>query len=119
MRLAVVGGLLASPPAAGELRAELIRLANIAWRHPTSGQMVHFGVSTIERWYYAARSAENPVTALERKLREDSGQFLAITGKLAQAVRQQYQQHPTWSFKLHLDNLAVQIERDPDCAGSA
>lgn len=114
LRFAIVGGLLASPPAAGELRAELIRLAGLAWRHPTSGQMVHFGVSTIERWYYAARSAENPVIALERKLREDSGQFTAMTDKLAQALRRQYQQHPTWSYKLHLDNLAVQIERDPD-----
>jgi transposase InsO family protein len=114
LRFAVVGGLLASPPAAGELRAELIRLANNAWRHPTTGEMVHFSVSTIERWYYAARSATNPVTVLERKLREDSGRFLAVTEKLAQAVRRQYQEHPTWSYKLHLDNLAVQIECDPD-----
>jgi transposase InsO family protein len=113
LRFAVVGGLLASPPAAGELRAELIRLASLAWRHPTTGQMVHFSVSTIERWYYAARRAGNPITVLERKLRGDSGQFLAMTDKLAEAVRRQHQQHPSWSYKLHLDNLAVQIERDP------
>jgi len=118
LRFAVVGGLLASPPAAGELRAELVRLANIAWRHPTTGEMVHFSVSTIERWYYAARSANNPVTVLERKLREDSGRFLAVTEKLAQAVRRQHQEHPTWSYKLHLDNLAVRIECDPDLGAS-
>lgn len=112
LRFAVVGGLLASPPAAGELRAELIRLADTPWRHPTTGEMVHFSVSTIERWYYAARAAANPVTVLERKLREDSGQFLAITDNLAQALRRQYKEHPAWSYKLHLDNLAVQIERD-------
>jgi hypothetical protein len=51
---------------------------------------------------------------LRRKLREDSGRFLAITEKLAQALRRQYTEHPSWSYKLHLDNLAVQIERDPD-----
>jgi putative transposase len=118
LRFAVVGGLLASPPAAGELRAELVRLASLAWRHPTTGQMVHFSVSTIERWYYAARSAENPVAVLERKLRGDSGQFLAMTDKLADAVRLQHQQHPTWSYKLHLDNLAAQIERDPELGAS-
>jgi transposase InsO family protein len=118
LRFAVVGGLLASPPAAGELRAELVRLANIPWRHPTTGEMVHFSVSTIERWYYAARSANNPVTVLERKLREDSGRFLAVTEKLAQAVRRQHQEHPTWSYKLHLDNLAAQIECDPDLGTS-
>ncbi|MEO8381784.1 MAG: IS481 family transposase, partial [Acidobacteriota bacterium] len=118
MRFAVVGGLLASPPAAGELRAELIRLAGLAWRHPTTDQMVHFSVSTIERWYYAARSAGNPITVLERKLRGDSGQFLAMTDKLAEAVRLQHQQHPAWSYKLHLDNLAAQIQHDPDLGAS-
>lgn len=80
--------------------------------------MVHFSVSTIERWYYAARSAENPVTVLERKLRGDSGQFVAMTDTLAQAIRRQHQQHPAWSYKLHLDNLAAQIERDPELGQS-
>ena len=113
LRFGVVGGLLASPPAPGELRAELGRLAEKPWRHPTTGELVRFGLSTIERWYYAARAGTNPVGALHRKLRRDSGRFLAITDKLAQALRRQYQEHPSWSYKLHLDNLAVQIERDP------
>ena len=114
LRFGVVGGLLGSPPAPGELRAELARLAEKPWRHPTSGELVRFGLSTIERWYYAARAGSNPVGVLRRKLREDSGRFLAITDKLAQALRRQYVEHPSWSYKLHLDNLAVQIERDPD-----
>jgi len=118
LRFAVVGGLLASPPAAGELRAELVRLADTAWRHPTTGEMVHFSVSTIERWYYAARSAANPVTVLERKLRLDSGRFLTINEKVAEAIRRQHREHPRWSYRLHLDNLAVQIERDPDLGGT-
>lgn len=50
---------------------------------------------------------------LERKLREDSGQFLAITETMAETIRRQHQEHPAWSYKLHLDNLAVQVERDP------
>lgn len=114
LRFGVVGGLLASPPAPGELQAELLRLAEKQWRHPTTGELVRFGLSTIERWYYAARAGSNPVAVLRRKLREDSGRFLAITDRLAQALRRQYQEHPSWSYKLHLDNLAVQSERDPD-----
>jgi transposase InsO family protein len=114
LRFGVVGGLLASPPAPGELCAELSRLAEKPWRHPTTGELVRFGLSTIERWYYAARAGSNPVGVLRRKLRQDSGRFLAITDKLAQALRRQYAEHPSWSYKLHLDNLAVQIERDPD-----
>jgi transposase InsO family protein len=114
LRFGVVGSLLASPPAPGDLRAELSRLAKKPWRHPTTGELVRFGLSTIERWYYAARAGSNPVGALRRKLREDSGRYLAITNELAQALRRQYAEHPSWSYKLHLDNLAVQIERDPD-----
>ncbi len=114
LRFGVVGCLLASPPAPGELRAELSRLAEKPWRHPTTGELVRFSMSTIERWYYAARAGSNPVGVLRRKLREDSGRFLAITDKLAQALRRQYEEHPTWSYKLHLDNLAVRIALDPD-----
>jgi putative transposase len=114
LRFGVVGGLLGSPPAPGELRAELLRLAEKPWRHPTTGDLVRFSLSTIERWYYAARAGSNPVGVLHRKLRQDSGRFLAITDKLAQALRRQYKEHPSWSYKLHLDNLAVQIERDPE-----
>lgn len=113
LRFGVVGGLLASPPAPGELRAELSRLAHKPWRHPTTGEMVRFGLSTIERWYYAARAGANPVGVLRRKLREDSGRSLAITDAVAEAVRRQYKEHPTWSYQLHLDNVTVRIERDP------
>ena len=116
LRFGVVGGLLASPPAPGELSAELLRLAEKPWRHPTTGEPVRFGLSTIERWYYAARAASNPVGVLHRKLREDSGRSLAITDELAQVLRRQYKEHPSWSYKLHLDNLAVEIERDPALA---
>jgi transposase InsO family protein len=113
LRFSVVGGLLASPPAAGELRSELEHLAAKSWRHPTSGQVVRFGLSTIERWYYAALKVKNPVAALRRKLREDSGGFPAMPEALAQVLRQQYGEHPSWSCKLHLDNLATRVEADP------
>ena len=114
LRFGVVGGLLASPPAPGELRAELVRLAEKPWRHPTTGEIVRFGVSTIERWYYAARAGANPVGVLRRKLREDSGRSLVITDAVAAAVRRQYKAHPRWSYQLHLDNVAVRIKQDPD-----
>jgi transposase InsO family protein len=114
LRFGVVGGLLASPPAPGELRVELSRLAEKRWRHPTTGELVRFGLSTIERWYYSARAGSNPVGVLHRKLRADSGRFLAIKDELAQALRRQYKEHPSWSYKLHLDNLAVRIALDPD-----
>jgi transposase InsO family protein len=114
LRFSVVGSLLASPPAPGELRAELERLAERLWRHPTSGEPARFGVSTIERWYYAAKAGANPVGALRRKVRSDSGRFMAIGDKLTEVLRRQYEEHPTWSYQLHLDNLVARIEADPE-----
>lgn len=53
LRFSVVGHLLASPPAKGELRAALEALAAKTWRHPSTGEAIRFGVSTIERWLLA------------------------------------------------------------------
>jgi hypothetical protein len=52
-RFSVIGQLLAAPPVKGELRRELAELAARQWRHPITGEPVRFGVSTLERWYYA------------------------------------------------------------------
>ncbi len=56
--------LLAAPPATGELHEALTVLAAKTWRHPFTGLDVRFGVSTIERWLYAAKRAADPVRAL-------------------------------------------------------
>ncbi len=109
LRFSVVGPLLASPPAVGELYCEFERLAQKPWRHPISGEMVSFAASTIERWYYAARVGEDPVGVLRRKVRSDHGQQRSLHPALAAVVREQYTQHSSWSFKLHHDNLAVVV----------
>ncbi len=114
LRFAVVGPLLASPPKHGQLRQELHWLAEKKWRHPVSGEQVRFAVSTIERWYYAARSGQDPVGVLQRKPRSDRGQQRAVSAPLAEALRQQYRDHPSWSYQLHLDNLAIRAGEDPD-----
>ena len=61
LRFAIIGPLLAAPPAAGELSPALLTLSTKSWRHPVSGLDVCFGASTIERWYYAARAVADPV----------------------------------------------------------
>ena len=53
LRFAIIGPLLAAPPAAGDLQAALAQLAARTWRHPLTGLEVRFGASTIERWYSA------------------------------------------------------------------
>ncbi len=56
LRLMVIGPLFATPPAAGELRKTLQALADTNYTHPNNGTTVRFSFSTLERWYYAART---------------------------------------------------------------
>ena len=116
-RLSVIGSLLAAPPARGQLQPQLAELAAQKWRHPISGAWVAFGLSTLERWYYQALHAPTgPVVALQRKIRSDHGQHPAIRGPMAQWLAEQYRQHPSWSYQLHADNLAVLIAQQPQPA---
>src|ERR1700679_3791366 len=68
---AIIGPLLAAPPGAGELHEALSVLAAKTWRHPFTGLDIRFGVSTIERWLYAARKAADPVRVLRNQVRSD------------------------------------------------
>jgi len=113
LRFSIIGHLLARPPERGELAGELERLAGQTWQHPASGAPLRFGVSTIERWYYKALAAkQDPVSALARNTRKDRGRDLAVTGPLAEALLAQYREHPSWSYKLHADNLAALVTLD-------
>ena len=78
LRFQIIGQLLAAPPEAGELEERLGALAHQKWSHPSTGELVQFGFSTIERWYYLARNEPlDPVKALERS---------HIDGRAAQAL---------------------------------
>lgn len=114
-RFSVIGPLLAAPPSHGQLQAQLQELAVKKWRHPVSGDWVVFGRSTIERWYYKAlRAKAGPVEALKRKIRSDHGRHPSVNNpKLIGLLTQQHQQHPSWSYQLHFDNLAVVVEQQP------
>ena len=114
-RFSVVGPLLASPPPRGDLRGELQRLASKCWRHPITGQWVRFGLSTLERWYYVSlKEQQDPVGALKRRRRHDSGTHPSMSPKLREALRVQYREYPDWTYQLHVDNLVVRSENDPE-----
>ncbi|MBI1847250.1 MAG: DDE-type integrase/transposase/recombinase [Candidatus Rokubacteria bacterium] len=114
LRFAIVGPLLAAPPARGALRAALERLAAQSWRHPSTRTPVSFAFPTIERWYYAARNAtRDPVGVLRHRRRKDAGQQRALSARLQLALQAQYHAHRSWSYQLQLDNLAVLIAEDP------
>jgi len=108
LRFSVVGQLLAAPPPRGDLQGELERLAAKKWLSPATGELTNFGFSTIERWFNDARKAQqDPVSALRRKIRKDSGQQAAMSGPVRKALLAQYGAHKGWSVQLHYDNLVA------------
>ncbi len=113
LRFAIIGPLLAAPPAGGELRRALQALAQRHWQHPSTGQPVQFSYPTLERWYYAARRAQDPVAVLRRRRRQDAGRRRRLSPALIQAIEQQYRHHPSWSVQLHYDNLSARAKEEP------
>lgn len=105
LRFSVIGQLLAAPPPRGQLRAELERLASRSWQHPITGEPVRFALSTIERWLLRSRrERRDPVAVLRRKVRVDAG-TQQVSLAIREVLRAQYASHPSWSVKLHYENL--------------
>jgi hypothetical protein len=85
-RFSVIGGLLARPPAKGNLRKELTILARQLYTHPVTNKLTCFHFSTIEAWYYRAKNSGDPIMALGRKVRSDDG-FKISKGVLRRIIK--------------------------------
>ena len=107
LRFSIIGPLFAAPPEPGQLVSALAALAARTWRHPVTGLDVRFGASTLQRWYYQARRAADPVAALKDRLRANEGLFPSLTPVAIATLMNQYREHPGWTAQLHLDNLRV------------
>lgn len=109
-RFSVIGGLLANPPTKGMLKEKLEELAGCTYVHPVDGSTTTYGRSTIERWYYKALNTDDPINALSRKIRSDFGSSKAMDTQMLEILGRQYNSYPHWSYKLHTDNLEVEID---------
>ena len=68
-RFAVIGKLLSSPPQKGQLQKAIQKLAQQTYQHPIDpDRRISLGASTIERWYYKAKGAADPIAALGRQI---------------------------------------------------
>lgn len=115
LRFSIIGGLLACPPEPGQLRVALEALAKRAYSHPTRpDESITFSLSTLERWFYLARNADDPIEALCRKTRADVGQTRVMTLELVTALGRQYEAHRRWTYQLHYDNLAAWVGEHPE-----
>ena len=73
-RFAVIGALLTRPPESGELQLALETLARQTYQHPINPEKrIRLSFTTIQRWYYQARNASDPIAVLARKRRMDAG----------------------------------------------
>ncbi len=118
LRFSIIGSLLAAPPKLGELQSELARLSARVWRHPLTGLDITFAAATVERWYYEARRANDPVEALKNRLRKNINFFPSLNQAVIDALVQQYREHPGWTMKLHFDNLCAAFKDRPDTLAS-
>ncbi|HUG22844.1 DDE-type integrase/transposase/recombinase [Piscinibacter sp.] len=115
LRFSIIGPLLAAPPGPRELNDAFAALAAKTWRHPETGLDVRFGASTLERWYYRARRAADPVAALRDRPRANEGCFPSLSPPAIAALTAQYREHPGWTAQLHLDNLRVTCQAEDNC----
>jgi putative transposase len=119
LRFSIIGPLLAAPPGPRELNGAFATLAAKTWRHPETGLDVRFGASTLERWYYKARRAADPVAALRDRPRANDGGFPSLSAVAVATLTAQYREHPGWTAQLHLDNLRTACKTsEPDGAAS-
>ena len=106
-RFSIIGPLLAAPPENGCLKKELTALSKKQWQNPITGNPISFSVSTLERWFYAAKSSGDPIQTLRVKRRRDAHISRKLSIEIKTAAKNQYREHPGWSYQLHRDNLAV------------
>ena len=112
-RLSIIGRLFANPPDSGQLCKELEKLSKCIWIHPVTGLDVTYSYATLERWYYMALDAQDPIAALDRKIRSDFGNSKVMGPLLIEELGKQYASFKHWSYKLHADNLAALVMERP------
>ena len=112
-RFSVLGELLSSPPRKGQLQEALQRLAERTYQHPIcDNRQMGIGKSTIEKWYYKAKDAPDPISALGRKIRSDAGIRWSMSDSLLAVLKAQYEAHRRWNVQLHYDNLVVLAQEE-------
>jgi transposase InsO family protein len=113
LRFQIIGQLLGAPPEPGELAGRIAELGRRPWRHPTTGEVIRFSPKSIERWFYTAYKAQDPIRALERKVPKHAGSHPSVSEAVATEVRRLRREHPRWSSRLVHDNLLVVARENP------
>jgi len=111
-RSEIIGQLVRRDLDRGELRHELRALSEQRFRPPGSSRTRHFGVSTLERWYY--RYKQDGLAALMPKRRADRGRAQRLTTEQRQLLLDIRREHRHASVPVILRTLIAEgrLERD-------
>lgn len=102
-RAMVLGDVLAADLERGELATRLRAISGQRFRPPGSAVARSFGVSTLERWYYAYR--REGLAGLRPKPRGDRGHAKALTAEQRQLIVDIAEAHPHASVALIVRTL--------------
>jgi len=102
-RSQVLGPLLRRSPQHGELASALDELSRIRFRPPGADTTRAFGVSTLERWYYAYK--RGGLAALKPTPRNDRGRGKALTAEQRELLLDIRREHRSASVPLILRTL--------------
>lgn len=105
-RAEIVGSLTRRELSRGALCAELDALASVPRRMPGASRTRRFGVSTLERWYYAYK--RDGLTGLMPKLRADRGVARTLTPEQRELVLAVRREHPRASAEIILETLVAE-----------
>ncbi|MBW2736182.1 MAG: DDE-type integrase/transposase/recombinase [Deltaproteobacteria bacterium] len=104
-RSQVLGPLLTRSPKRGELACALQELCCVRFRPPGSNTTRTFGVSTLERWYYAYR--RGGLAALKPDRRSDSGRAKVLAAAQRELLLDIRREHRSASVPLILRTLVT------------
>ncbi len=104
-RAQIIGALTRRELGRGELAAELRTLAKRTYRPPGRRATKQYGVSTVERWYYAYR--RDGLDALRPDARSDRGRARELTPEQRELLLDIRREHPTASAALILRTLVL------------
>lgn len=108
----VINQLLGRHFERGELSSALYELSQQRWINHRE-RTITVSLSTVTRWYYAAKKSHSKTEALKRKVREPLNQALAVTPQMATVLQELRRKNPNWSTRLLYDNFAVLFSKRP------
>lgn len=113
-RAGIIGALAHTELRRGELKRRLRALSRQKFRPPGSDRTRTYGVSTLQRWYYAYKNGG--LEALKPKQRCDKGHGRELPGELKELLLDIRREHRSVPATVIRDTLIAEGRLDPESA---